>query len=656
MMPRRTSRRAAAGRGPQSRRVAIGASICLLAAALRAQTPPATQHVPPTTDPVVERALADLQSGDWILKWEAMVVLSQRRSPQAVGPLKQILAGPGSDWVRARALAALARIVGAECLARALALSAHTSAALRAGAVEALGIIGSGRGSASRPAGDELSPEARAVAARLADADPAVRAAALTAWARIRRDKAWDVLDKHVRGQDVHLRRAAIAALAYVGTDASRDKLLGLLADSDHTTRIAAAAALKIAGDPRVAAGLVAHAAVERYSLVRDACLDALRAFDPADVDAPLMDALRGDDAARARVALELFRTRPAARAAELAANRLDWLAEKDYQALIPALELLSRVDADGYEKLLRRHASHASTSVRRAAVHALARCRKTNRFVLFKDLLVDRDHGVRSEAFSAVRREGREPAGGVLSYLGQALASSDRLINWPAITLLRDRLTPAEFPQALAALDRFLAGSDEKARQFAAAALANIADPDSAAAIAEAQGFLARWHVIGPFPNDAENAGFEAVYPPEKEIRLDRKYRGPDAEELAWQVLDVPRADGTVDLALLVWGEQPAQVAYATCTLDAPAARDVPMAISTEDHLRLWLNGREIVRLGPGTSKRVKAAMQAGTNVLMVKTAKLKAEDKNPSWAFGIRLEDDQRRRSDLLKPREPK
>ena len=655
MTPRPTPRRAAAGSRARSRRVAAGAAVCVLAGALRAE-PPAGGQAPPTTDPVVERALADLRSGDWILQWEAMVVLSQRRSPQAVAPLKQILAAPGSDWRRGRALAALARIVGTDCLDRALALSTHASAALRAGAVEALGIIGSAGGPASRPAGDDLSREAKAVAARLADEDPDVRAAALTAWARIRRDRAWDVLDGHVRGQDAHLRRAAIAALAYVGTDAARDKLLGLLADSDSTTRIAAAAALKVAGDPQAAAGLIAHAAVERYSLVRDACLDALRAFDPADVDAPLMDALRGDDAARARVALELSRTRPGPRAAKVAAARLDWLAEKDYQALIPALELLSRVDADAYEKLLRRHASHASTSVRRAAVSALARCRKTNRFVLFKDLLVDRDHGVRSEAFGAIRREGREPPGGVLSYLEQALASSDRLVNWPAITLLRDRLTPAEFPQALAALDRFLGGSDEKARQFAAAALANIADPDSAAVIAEAQGYLARWRVIGPFPNDAENAGFGTVYPPEKEIRLDRKYRGPDGEELAWQTLDVPRADGTVDLALLVWSEQPAQVAYATCSLDVPAARDVRMAIAAEDHLRLWLNGREVAQIAPGATKRVKAEMQAGTNVLLVKTAKLRAEGKNPSWAFGIRLEDDKGGRSDLLKPRKPK
>ncbi len=38
--------------------------------------------------------------------------------------------------------------------------------------------------------------------------------------------------------------------------------------------------------------------------------------------------------------------------------------------------------------------------------------------------------------------------------------------------------------------------------------------------------GFITQWQVIGPFDN-TERKGFETVFPPEKEIRLDAAYEG---------------------------------------------------------------------------------------------------------------------------------
>src|SRR5213593_4590381 len=42
-------------------------------------------------------------------------------------------------------------------------------------------------------------------------------------------------------------------------------------------------------------------------------------------------------------------------------------------------------------------------------------------------------------------------------------------------------------------------------------------------------------WHYIGPFDN-AGGAGFDAVYPPEKEVDLKKTYPGKDGQTAAWK------------------------------------------------------------------------------------------------------------------------
>src|SRR5690349_18232783 len=44
-------------------------------------------------------------------------------------------------------------------------------------------------------------------------------------------------------------------------------------------------------------------------------------------------------------------------------------------------------------------------------------------------------------------------------------------------------------------------------------------------------------WHYIGPFDN-ADGEGFDAVYPPEREIDLKRTYTGKGGASVAWKPL----------------------------------------------------------------------------------------------------------------------
>ena len=56
------------------------------------------------------------------------------------------------------------------------------------------------------------------------------------------------------------------------------------------------------------------------------------------------------------------------------------------------------------------------------------------------------------------------------------------------------------------------------------------------------------KYYYIGPFDN-TENAGFDTVYPPEKEIDLAKTYTGKDGQKVAWKEMTDFKVGGIVDL-----------------------------------------------------------------------------------------------------------
>ena len=79
--------------------------------------------------------------------------------------------------------------------------------------------------------------------------------------------------------------------------------------------------------------------------------------------------------------------------------------------------------------------------------------------------------------------------------------------------------------------------------------------------------GFLTKWHVIGPFPNP-DRKGFDTVFPPEKEIRLDATYDGK-AKPIQWQAFEIKDERGKLDFNKPLGMEKEA-TAYATTTFDS--------------------------------------------------------------------------------------
>ena len=97
------------------------------------------------------------------------------------------------------------------------------------------------------------------------------------------------------------------------------------------------------------------------------------------------------------------------------------------------------------------------------------------------------------------------------------------------AMGLVSERITQKELAKGLGAVEAALAGSDRYRRQIAVRSLTKKADDNARAIIARAQGYIADWNVLGPFPNDENNRGFEAIYPPEIEVDFQKEYEAHD-------------------------------------------------------------------------------------------------------------------------------
>ncbi len=161
----------------------------------------------PSTRLTVENALAQLDTGDWIMRWEAMNTLARAKATEAVAPLTAIVNSPADPWLRGRAMLALAHIQGKSVFDKTLAAAGSADAGIRASAIEALGVIGDARGKA-------------AVERAMADADPVVKQEALVALARIDPKAAWPVIQKLIAAKNTEwpMLVAATRALEPVRT------------------------------------------------------------------------------------------------------------------------------------------------------------------------------------------------------------------------------------------------------------------------------------------------------------------------------------------------------------------------------------------------------------------------------------------------------
>ena len=155
--------------------------------------------------------------------------------------------------------------------------------------------------------------------------------------------------------------------------------------------------------------------------------------------------------------------------------------------------------------------------------------------------------------------------------------------------------------------------------------------------------GFLMKWQVIGPFDN-TERKGFETVFPPEKEIKLDATYEGK-GKPVKWQPFESKDDYGKLDLNKPL-GMQKEVTGYAMTTFDSSADREAELRLGCKNAWKVWLNGellfgRDEYHRGQQMDQyKLKCRLKKGPNTILVKCCQNEQkEDWTVEWEFQLRV-----------------
>ena len=159
--------------------------------------------------------------------------------------------------------------------------------------------------------------------------------------------------------------------------------------------------------------------------------------------------------------------------------------------------------------------------------------------------------------------------------------------------------------------------------------------------------GFITDWRVVGPFHN-LNRSGFEAVFPPEKELLLDETYDGKSAE-VSWKSLESDDRFGMVNINEAYDGYQKEVTAYAHHAFISDEARPVQLRLGCKNAWKVWLNGeflfgRDEYHRGMKIDQYIMdAQLRAGRNDILVKICQNEqVEDWTIEWEFQLRVCDE--------------
>ena len=155
--------------------------------------------------------------------------------------------------------------------------------------------------------------------------------------------------------------------------------------------------------------------------------------------------------------------------------------------------------------------------------------------------------------------------------------------------------------------------------------------------------GFLMKWQVIGPFDN-TERKGFETVFAPEKELKLDGTYDGKD-KPVKWQSFESQDEYGKLDFNKPL-GLQKEVTAYATTTFDSRTEREAELRLGCKNAWKVWLNGelifgRDEYHRGQQMDQyKLQCRLKKGANTVLVKCCQNEQkEDWTVEWEFQLRV-----------------
>jgi hypothetical protein len=156
---------------------------------------------------------------------------------------------------------------------------------------------------------------------------------------------------------------------------------------------------------------------------------------------------------------------------------------------------------------------------------------------------------------------------------------------------------------------------------------------------------FITEWKVIGPFDNSG-GKGFDAVFPPEKNIDLAAEHQGKKGA-VRWQAYATTNEYGVVDMNQ-PYGKLKEVAAYATAEFFSKDARAVELRLGGQNSWKVWLNGKLLFGRDEYHNDAqidqyvMPAQLQAGRNVILVKVCQNDlVKDWTEDWNFQLRVTD---------------
>ena len=204
--------------------------------------------------------------------------------------------------------------------------------------------------------------------------------------------------------------------------------------------------------------------------------------------------------------------------------------------------------------------------------------------------------------------------------------------------------------------IDAAKSKSGDDAKALYSKALEAVRDEDQTKTISDALGkngvkvdlprhfgFLMKWNVIGPFEN-ADRKGFDTVFPPEKEVKLDATYDGKSGP-IKWQPVESADDYGKLDLNKPL-GAKKEVTAYAVTTFDSATEREAELRLGCKNAWKVWLNGellfsRDEYHRGQKMDQyTMKAHLKKGANTILVKACQNEqTEQWTVEWEFQLRV-----------------
>lgn len=146
----------------------------------------------------------------------------------------------------------------------------------------------------------------------------------------------------------------------------------------------------------------------------------------------------------------------------------------------------------------------------------------------------------------------------------------------------------------------------------------------------------LGPWYYAGPFDH-TDGKGFLTKYQPEDGVDLAATYKGKGGQTVRWQPGAQFRDGEPNDLRIFADNDWIA--VYLTRTITVPTARDLPVALGSDDTLTVWLNGEQLLMTNASRActlgdDRLTLKLRAGENRLLLKVCQGGGAS---GFAFGV-------------------